>query len=136
MPPAQLALMFELTNVRLAAKDKREMTCQVLLQWIGACMLIASIIFRGDHRKLCEGGGATSKYLPSYDLRAMGMSGNRFEDIWYAIRWSRQPPEQPHGMSLEQYRWMLVNNHVANINEYRARMFVPGDHLEADETII
>jgi hypothetical protein len=31
---------------------------------------------------------------------------------------------------------MLVNNFVANINEYRARTFVPGGHLEADESMI
>jgi hypothetical protein len=136
MPPAQLAPMLELTNVRLAAKDKCKMTHQELLRWIGVCVLIASINFRGDRRKLWEGGGATSKYLPSYDLRATGMSCNRFDDIWYAIRWSRQPPEQPHSMPSEQYRWMLVNNHVANINKYRARMFVPGNHLEADEMVI
>jgi hypothetical protein len=88
MPPAQLALMLELTNARLAAKQKRKMTCQELLQWIGVCMLIASINFHGDCCKLWEGGSATSKYLPSYDLRATGMSCNRFDDIWYAIRWS------------------------------------------------
>ena len=56
--------------------------------------------------------------------------------MWYAVRWSRQPPEQPHGMLLEQYHWMLVNNFVANINKYRARMFVPGGHLEADQSMI
>jgi hypothetical protein len=99
-------------------------------------VLIAGINFRGRRRNLWEGGGTASKYLPSYDLRATGMSRNRFEDIWYAVRWSRQPPEQPHGMSSEQYRWMLVNNFVANINEYRARTFVPGGHLEADESMI
>ena len=138
MPPAQLALMLELTNVRLAAKDKREMSRQELLWWIDVCVLIASINFRGDCRKLWEGGGATSnsKYLPSYDLCAMGMSRNRFNDIWYAIRWSRQPPEQPRGMPSEQYRWMLVNNHDANINEYPARTFVPGNQLKADEMVI
>ncbi len=136
MPPAQLALMLELTNVRLATKDKREMTCQELLRWIGACVLIASINFWGDRRKLWEGSGATSKYLPSYDIHATGMSRNFFDDIWYAISWSHQPPEQPHGMSSEQYHWMLVNNHVTNINKYRARTFIPGDHLEANETVI
>ena len=31
---------------------------------------------------------------------------------------------------------MLVNDHDANINKYRARTFVPGDHLEADKTVI
>jgi hypothetical protein len=57
------------------------MTHQELLQWIDVCMLIASINFRGDRRKLWEGSSATSKYLPSYDLRATGMSRNRFDDI-------------------------------------------------------
>jgi len=89
MPPEQLDLMLELTNERLAAKVKKELTRQELLQWIGVCVLIASINFRGNCCKLWEGGGATSKYLPSYDLRAMGMSRNRFNDIWYATKCSR-----------------------------------------------
>jgi len=42
MPPEQLDLMLELTNERLAAKAKKELTRQELLQWIGVCMLIAS----------------------------------------------------------------------------------------------
>ncbi len=136
MPPAQLALLLELTNVRLATKDKRKMTCQELLQWIGACVLNASINFWGDRHKLWEGGGATLKYLPSFNLRATGISRNHVDDIWYAIRWSCQPPEQPHGTLSEWHHWMLVNNHVTNINKYRAKTFVPGDHLEADKTVI
>ena len=39
-------------------------------------------------------------------------------------------------MSSEWYHWMLINNFVANINKYRQRTFVPGGHLEADETVI
>ncbi len=76
------------------------------------------------------------KYLPSYDLCVTDMLRNHFDDIWYAVRWSRQPPEQPDGMSLEQYHWMLVDNFIANINEYRSRPFNPGNHLGADETVI
>jgi len=136
IPSEQLDLMFELTNERLAAKAKKELTRQELLQWIGVCMLIASINFCCNRRKLWEGGGAASKYLPSYDLRATGMSRNRFDDFWYAGRWSRQPPEQPDGMSSERYCWMLINDFVGNINKYRQRTFVPGGHLEADETVI
>ena len=64
------------------------------------------------------------------------MSRNRFDDIWYAVRWSRQPPEQPDGMSSERYRWILINDFVANINKYRQRTFVPGGRLEADETVV
>jgi hypothetical protein len=64
------------------------------------------------------------------------MSCNHFDDILYAVRWSCQPPEQPHGVSSEQYHWMLVNNFVANINKYCARTFVPGGYLKADESMI
>ncbi len=102
MPPAQLTLMLELSNERSVKKEKQEMTRQELLRWIGVCVLITGINFCGRRRNLWEGGGTASKYLPSYDLRAMGMSRNRFDDIWYAIRWSRQPSEQPHGTSSEQ----------------------------------
>jgi hypothetical protein len=94
MPPERLDLMLELTNDRLIAKGKQEMTHQKLLQWIGVCMLVASINFCGDRRKLWEGGGTASKYIPFYDLCATGMPHNRFGDIaWYYVRWSHQPPE-------------------------------------------
>jgi len=66
MPLELLDLMLELTNEWLAAKATKELTRQELLRWwIGVCMLIASINFRGNRHKLWEGGGATSKYLPS-----------------------------------------------------------------------
>jgi hypothetical protein len=44
--------MLELTNKRLATKGKKELTRQNLLQWIGMCMLIASINFWGNCCKL------------------------------------------------------------------------------------
>ncbi len=67
IPPEQLDLMLELTSERLVAKAKKELILQELLRWIGVCMLIASINFRSNRHKLWEGGGAASKYLPSYD---------------------------------------------------------------------
>jgi hypothetical protein len=132
MPPKQLLLTLELTNKRLALKGKTLLTRQELLWWIGVCVLVASINFCGDRRKLWEGGGATSKFLPSYDLTKTKNLWNRWDDI----RWSRPPAEQPEGMSSEQYRWMLVEDFVTNFNEYRSWSFDPGDHLEANKTII
>jgi hypothetical protein len=82
------------------------------------------------------GGGSYSAYLLSHNLNAMGMSRNCFKEIWYTVQWSRQPPEQPVGMSSEQYRWMLVDNFVENINAYCQRTYFPGNHLEADKTVI
>ncbi len=39
-------------------------------------------------------------------------------------------------MSSEWYRWMLVEDFVANCNNYRMRTFEPGGRLEADESVI
>ena len=50
--------------------------------------------------------------------------------------WSCHPPEQPDGMLLERYRWMLINDFVANINKVLQRTFVPGGHLESNKTVI
>ena len=52
MPPAQLTLILELTNERLVEKEKQEMTRQELLRWIGVCVLIAGVNFRGRRRNL------------------------------------------------------------------------------------
>jgi hypothetical protein len=137
MPPEQLVLVLELTNERLAVKGKTELTRQELLPWICVCMLIASINFGGDHCKVSwEGSGRYSNSSPP--TRATDMLHNRFDDIWYAVRWSYsyQPFEQPDGMSSERYCWMLVNNFIANINKYRKRTFVPGGHLEPNKTVI
>jgi hypothetical protein len=63
MPPAQLTLMLELTNERLVEKKRQQRTRQELLRWIGVCVLIACINFRGRRRNLWEGGGTASEYL-------------------------------------------------------------------------
>ena len=65
------------------------------------------------------------------------MSCNHFDNIWYAVRWSRQPPKQPAGMSLEQYHWMLIDDFVASIvNRHRLSMFMPGNEVKANKTVI
>ncbi len=63
MPRVQLTLILELTNERLVKKKRQEITRQELLRWIGVCVLIAGINFRGRRRNLWEGGGTASKYL-------------------------------------------------------------------------
>ena len=65
MPLEQLTLVLELSNERLAAKRKIELTRLELLRWFGVCILISCNIFCGDRCKLWEGGGAYSEFLPS-----------------------------------------------------------------------
>jgi len=78
MPLEQLDLMLELTNKRLAAKAKKELTRQELLRWIGVCMLIASI-------NTSSGRAAAlppSTSPPMTWVGARGISCNCFDDIY------------------------------------------------------
>jgi hypothetical protein len=47
MPPKQLQHILQLTNVRLVASDRQQLTRQELLRFIGVCTLILTINFRG-----------------------------------------------------------------------------------------
>ena len=136
MPPDELDLILELTNKNFESSGKKELSLQELLRWFGVIILMSASNFRGDRRTLWEGGGSVSKYLPPVDLKATGMSPNRWEDIWYAIRWSRQPSEKPPEMSSERYRWLLVDDFITNFNAHRASTFYPGVELEADKSMV
>ena len=64
------------------------------------------------------------------------MTCDRFEEIYANIRFSRQPVYKPHAMSTEEYQWMLVNDFVSVLNEWKATKFNPGTVIGVDESII
>lgn len=65
MPPEQLTLLLELTNKRLMEKGKKELTHQELLQWLGDCKLIGSIIVLWREAS----SGSAAALPPSSSLR-------------------------------------------------------------------
>ncbi len=121
----ELDLILELTNKILNSCSKKELCSQELLLWFGVTLLMSASNFRGDCRTLWEEGGSVSKYLPPVDLKVTGMSRKCREEIWYATRWSRQPPEKPPKMSSKRYQWMLVNDNVTNFNTTVHQLFIP-----------
>ncbi|KAL9183975.1 hypothetical protein ACHAXT_002061 [Thalassiosira profunda] len=136
-PPAQLDLLQKLTEEKLRAKNPDDrLTKQELIKFFGICLLITRTNYSGDRHGLWDGGNVHSKYLPQYDFNKTGMGRNRFDAIWYALTWSRQPSEKPQGMSSKRYRWMLLDDHIRNYNEHRAKTFSPGGELVIDETIV
>ncbi|KAL9179705.1 hypothetical protein ACHAXT_008995 [Thalassiosira profunda] len=136
-PPAQLDLVQKLTEEKLRAKNPEDrLTKQELIKFFGICLLITRTNYSGDRHGLWDGGNVHSKYLPSYDFNKTGMGRNRFDAIWYALTWSRQPTEKPQDMSSKRYRWMLLDDHIRNYNEHRAKTFSPGGELVIDETIV
>jgi hypothetical protein len=91
----ELNLILELRNDILESSSKKELSFQKLLCWFGMTLLMSASNFRGDCHTLLEGGRFISKYLPPVNLKMTGMSCNHWEDIWYAIRWSRQLSDKP-----------------------------------------
>jgi hypothetical protein len=49
--------------------------------------------------------------------------------------WSVQPLEHSDDMSLEAYRWLLLQDFVENFNEHHSQYFHPGWLLCVDESM-
>lgn len=78
---------------------------------------------------------ASAKYEQAPAFGRTSMSRKRFDEIWSSIRFSQQPTVRPDGMSSEQHRWLLVDNFVANFNDYRVSNFSPSDLICVDESM-
>jgi hypothetical protein len=63
------------------------------------------------------------------------MSKHRFYDLFWAVRWSNQPPAPGDTESFEQYHWKLVDDIVTNVNNHRANYFSLSDCICVDESM-
>lgn len=132
-PPTELSLILQLTNERLIEKQKNTATKGEILKFFG--IIILSTKFEFGSRSSLWSTTAPAKYEPAPEFGRTGMPRMRFDDIWSSIRFSQQPTVRPDGMSSEQHRWLLVDNFVANFNEYRANNFSPSDLICVDESM-
>jgi Transposase IS4 len=132
-PPKQLTAMVQLTNVQLHLKDLQPTTTGELLKWFG--LIILTTKFEFASRASLWSTIATSKYRPAPQFGLTGMSRNRFDDLFSAIRWSYQPIVRLGDLSSEQYRWMLIDDFVTNFNDHRANYFNPSDTICVDESM-
>jgi Transposase IS4 len=64
------------------------------------------------------------------------MSKHRFENLLANITFSDQPETQPEGMSLEKYRWRLVDDFVLEFNKHWRACFRPSEMITIDESMI
>ena len=63
------------------------------------------------------------------------MFRDRFKEIFICQRYSKQPAQRPADVSSEQYRWMLVDDHVLLFNKNRAKIITPTGTIVVDESI-
>jgi hypothetical protein len=133
-PPKQLNNMMQWTNTQLVEQQQLQKTnTSEQLKVFG--IIVLSSKFEFTSRSSLWLTVAQSKYRPAPQFGLTGMSKNRFEDLFWAIRFSNQPPVQGNGVSSEAYRWMLIDDFVANFNDHRANYFNPSNRICVDESM-
>lgn len=76
-----------------------------------------------------------SKYIPTPMLGRTGVSRDRFDDVFSSLRFSHQPSEIPENTTSEEYRWMLLNDHINKFNEHRKHNYYPSTTMCVDESM-
>jgi Transposase IS4 len=132
-PPKQLSDMVCLTNVQLLKSSLKQTTASELLKFFGVIILTTKFEF--TNRQSLWNTTAWSKYRPAPQFGLTGMSRHRFEELFAHTRWSNQPDERLDDCSSEEYRWMLVDDFVANFNEHRKHFFSPSELICVDESM-
>jgi Transposase IS4 len=133
-PSKQLSLMVEQASEKLRREGKAKLTKGELLKWFGVLLLITRFEF-GDRSNLWQ-SKSHCKFIPAANFgERTGMTRDRFHEIFRSVVWSVQPPKRPEDMSCEAYRWLLIEDFVANFNEHRAQYFHPGWLVCVDESM-
>ena len=133
-PKKQLQCMIEETNKRLVKGGHPKLTKGELLKWFGILLLITRFEY-GERAQLWS-NRSHCKFIPAPNFgEKTGMTRERFHAIFREMVWSVQPPERPETMSSEQYRWLLIEDFVANFNEHRSQYFHPSWLVCVDESI-
>ena len=132
-PPQQVLLMIRLTNTNLQKARQKELTKGELVRFFG--VLINATRFKFGARRDLWSNTAPTKYIPAPSFGKTGMTRARFDISGQHLQWSEQPQERPPSMSIHEYRWRLVDDHVDNFNDHRARNFVPIHRICVDESI-
>ena len=132
-PMTHMQEIVRMTNERLVEMSKCTTTVGEVLKFFG--VMILSTKFEFKSRASLWSTTPSSKYIAAPSFGTTGMSRMRFDDLWRFIRWSRQPPERPEGMTSEQYRWRLVDDFVVAFNYHRAATFQPSEMICVDESI-
>ena len=121
-PPKQLVAMVDLTNIELEKLEVNTTNTSDLLKFFGVLILMTSFEFTS--RASLWSSVAPMKYQPAPHFGLTGMSRHCFDDLFRAIRWSKQPSERAENESTEQHRWKLLDDFVADFNDHRANYLI------------
>ncbi len=96
-PPKQLVAMVDLTNIELKKLEVNTNNTSELLKFFGVLILMTSFEFTS--RASLWSSVAPMKYQPAPHFGLTGMSRHGFDDLFRAIRWSKQRSERAENES-------------------------------------
>ena len=73
--------------------------------------------------------------MPAVEFGKTGMGRDILEEIFSAHIYPKQQISSPSNLSLEQYRWMLVDDHVSNFNKKNVCNYHPSYSRFVDESM-
>ena len=132
-PPNHLIKIIALTNVRLEAKGHENITKGELVKFFGIIILGSRYEF-GSRRDLWA-TNSVSRFVdaPKYGSR-IGIRQGRFDAIWSCIQFSECPEERHPCITGMDHRWMLVDDFIEELNDYRAASYSPLDRICVDKS--
>ena len=133
-PKTTLHQVVHRTSANLVRNKKDATSTGEILKFFGVMILITRYEF-GERASLWMNRHHTKYIHPPSFGTLTGMSGQRYEDLDKYIVWSLQPETRPDSMSSEAWRWMLVQDQVANFNEHRKEYYKPSHQICVDESI-
>jgi len=136
-PQKQLSLITQLTSAKLQLRRLPPTSPGEVLKLFG--VLILATRFEFGSRAELWATKPRSKHMPAPAFGSRtGMPRHRFDALWSALTFSRQPPGGPASddPSGERYRWGLVNDFITAINLHREEHVTPGETLCVDESIL
>ena len=125
-------IVFVLKNAELRKNILSATTRSDIINLLGAIILIMRYKFTswGDIWFL----RSKWKYIdPSY-MGNNGFKSPRFDNLWSCIQLSRQKNPIPKGMSIKEWEWQLVNDHIENFNNHRLKRLYPSYRLCVNES--
>ena len=137
-PQDQLTPVTKLTSAKLESRRLPPTSPGEILKFFGILILATRFQFGSLADLWTTAPRSQHVPAPAFGART-GMPRHRFDALWSALRFSRQPAGggPANGQSGgERYRWALIDGFISSINAHREVHVTSGDTICIDESMI
>jgi len=136
-PQVLLSLMTSLTSAKLIGRGLASTLPGEILKVLGVLILATRFEFGSRADLWATEPRSKQMPVPAFNART-GMPRLRFDALWSALTFSKQPTGGPAAddPSGERFRWALFNDFISSINAHRKAHVTPGDTICVNESIL